>query len=193
MNSEKEQKLREELEALAGRKMLTRRDFDALAEIILQRTGETISATTLRRFWGYQEAEGGRTTAVHTLNQLSHAACGKDWATYCVMPDTEEKNEPSSDFIVEGVLLRPASLVFGDQVVLTWSPNRRVLIEFQGEDVFRVLESEHSKLEVGDTFHCAQFIASEPLMCHSLIRPGMATTNNICGKQGGIRWSRPKK
>lgn len=193
MITEKEKKLQEDLETLAGRKMQTRRDFDVLAEIVLQRTGETISATTLRRFWGYQETGNGRTTAAHTLNQLCRAVCGKDWAEYCAMTAAKGGNDSSSDFIVENVLLRSTSLVFGDQVVLTWTPCRRVLIEFQGEDVFRVLESEHSKLEVGDTFHCSQFIAGEPLVCHSLIRPGMPTTNYVCGKQGGIRWSRVGK
>lgn len=193
MNSENILKLQEDLETLAGRKMLTRRDFDQLADLILLRTGETISATTLRRLWGYQETDGERTTSMHTLNQLSRAVCGKDWQEYSTQKDTDKQQATaSSNFIVENAVLKTETLVFGNQLTVTWAPDRCVVLEFQGGEVFRVIKSHNSKLEVGDTFHCVQFVTGEPLVCHTLIRPGMAITNYICGKQGGIRWTLTK-
>ena len=48
-----EQMLREMIEKMVGRKMVVPRDFTWLSQKVEERTQQRVSASTLRRFWGY--------------------------------------------------------------------------------------------------------------------------------------------
>ncbi len=48
-----EQRLRDKIEEMTGRTMKTPRDFTWLSGQVEERTGERVSGSTLRRFWGY--------------------------------------------------------------------------------------------------------------------------------------------
>ena len=48
-----EQMLREMIEKMVGRKMVVPRDFAWLSEKVEEHTQQRVSASTLRRFWGY--------------------------------------------------------------------------------------------------------------------------------------------
>lgn len=185
------QKLQERIEILIGSRMQTRRDFDNLSALIHERTGERLSATTLRRFWGYQEHDTEHSPTIHTLNLLSRMVGMMDWEAFkerCAQGMEDDATE-SSAFIVENGILDADKLFFGQRVVLAWAPNRRLEVEYQGCEVWRVVTSENSKLVAGDIFHCRQFVNGEPLYCRDLIRRGMATTDYYCGKRGGIRFT----
>lgn len=187
--------LRREIETLAGFSMQTRRDFDRLAELVFHRTGETISTTTLRRFWGYQEARDERAVAPHTLNQLSRMLGHADWDAFCehASADALQNEERQSGFVSENNFLDSESLNFGDRIAITWDPDRRIVIEYQGAEVFRVISAEHSQLMADDVFSCAHFVQGQPLLCRSLIRVGFATSNYVCGKRSGIKFLEMKK
>ena len=45
--------LREMIEKMVGRKMVVPRDFTWLSQKVEERTQQRVSASTLRRFWGY--------------------------------------------------------------------------------------------------------------------------------------------
>ncbi len=63
-----EQILREMIERMVGRKMLVPRDFVWLSEKVLERTQQRVSASTLRRFWGY--VNEGVTASIHDIGRL---------------------------------------------------------------------------------------------------------------------------
>lgn len=182
--------LRRDIETLAGFSMQTRRDFDRLAELVFHRTGETISTTTLRRFWGYQEQRDDRTVAPHTLNQLSRMLGHADWNGFCehASAGSPQSEERQSGFVSKNNFLDSESLNFGDRIAVTWLPDRRIVIEYQGVEVFRVISAEHTQLLKGDVFSCAHFVQGQPLLCRSLIRVGFATSNYVCGKRSGIKF-----
>lgn len=182
--------LRREMETLAGFSMQTRRDFDRLAELVFHRTGETISTTTLRRFWGYQEARDDRAVAPHTLNQLSRMLGHADWNGFCehASAGSPQSEERQSGFVSENNFLDSESLNFGDRIAVTWLPDRRIVIEYQGAEVFRVISAEHTQLLKDDVFSCAHFVQGQPLLCRSLIRIGFATSNYVCGRHSGIKF-----
>lgn len=46
-------KLRDMVEEAIGRKMKTPKDFEFLSEQVFEKLHETVSATTLKRIWGY--------------------------------------------------------------------------------------------------------------------------------------------
>lgn len=68
------------LEQSLGRKPHTPRDFDAFSEIISNATGETISASTLKRLWGYRKTEGRPFTS--TLDILARFLLYRDFSNF---------------------------------------------------------------------------------------------------------------
>lgn len=193
------QKLRDDVESFFATPMQTRRDFDRLALAVTERTGESVSPTTLRRFWGYQEQEGGYTVSTHTITMLCRLVGARSLEEYearirqDATADADGAGKPASEnsaFINGDEVLETDMLIFGDRIVLSWAPNRRVEVEYQGREVFRVISSENSKLRPADTFHTRQFVNGEPLYCRSLVRCGVATSDYYCGKQGGIHFTK---
>lgn len=72
---------------------------------------------------------------------------------------------------------------------IVWRPERKITIQFEGQDQFIVKESTNSKLKEGDIFHCLQFIENQPLFLSGVYRKGMPPSDYICGRQGGIIWN----
>lgn len=178
--------LRTYVETYAGFSMQTRRHFDILAEMLFSKNKELVSATTLRRFWGYQE-KGVCTASVHTLNVLSKLVGYHDWMEFC-NSDVDTKSI-ASELLHSQNTLDVDTLSIGQRVQVTWHPDRKIIIEFLGGDAFRVLSSEHSKLREEDTFHCKQIVVGEPMCCTELLRPGYAAMSYICGKSGGLTFN----
>lgn len=81
-----------------------------------------------------------------------------------------------------------SALDVGEEVTLTWCPGRIVKVKYRGNDEFEVVESVNSKLEVGYTFVCHQFVADEPCYLSNLCRKGCEPCNYVCGQTGGIKW-----
>ena len=80
-NQQAKERLIESVEAVAGRKMQTPKDFDFLSELIFDRLRQHISATTLKRLWGYlPETSAPR---LSTLNLLSQFVGCESWEAFC--------------------------------------------------------------------------------------------------------------
>ena len=178
-------KLREKVEKVAGRAMMTPRDFDYLSSRIFDATRSYVGSTTLKRFWGYIEADKGKRPSRNTLNVLALYTGYADWERFAQSFDSE--TEVQSDFLPNNCL-RTASLAQGDRVQLTWLPDRCVTICYEGMSMFKVIESLNSKLSVGDTFLCECFVDGEALYLHCLVHEGKAPTNYVCGKINGVRF-----
>ena len=70
-----------DMEAAVGRQMHTPRDFDLLSERIFEKTHQNISATTLKRLYGYlQESVTPRRSSLNLLAQFLDYT---DWDDYC--------------------------------------------------------------------------------------------------------------
>ena len=96
-------KLRDRIEETVGRKMKTPKDFDFLSEQVFEKLHETVSATTLKRIWGYlSEASIPR---ISTLDILSQYVGYTDWASF--MEQTPRISFPESQD-AETVSAKPA-------------------------------------------------------------------------------------
>ena len=63
-------KLRDMVEEAIGRKMKTPKDFEFLSEQVFEKLHETVSATALKRIWGYlSEASIPRISTLDILSQ----------------------------------------------------------------------------------------------------------------------------
>ena len=175
-------RLIDHVEKVMGKSMQAPRDFMMLYEQLKDFTGDSISISTLKRIWGYTHTD--TSFSLHSLDLLSRMVGYNNWDSFL----KDESDIPTSQVFVNKKL-KSFSLEPGEKMKLTWQPNRVVLVEYQGCNKFKVLESQNSKLQTGDVFHCEQFMESEPLIMTHLIRKNMDPCDYICGKQSGVRWS----
>ncbi len=176
------ERLKEEVEKVVGRKIKAPRDFDFLARQVAGYMGDTISVSTLKRMWGYVATQCK--PSKFNLDLLSRMVGYLDWDSF-----VEGQDSPaSSRFFIRSKLIADA-LYVGEEVKLTWYPGRVVTIKYLGNDSFEVVESVASKLAVGDTFTCHQFVDDEPLYLSNLSHENMPLSNYVCGQTGGIKWN----
>lgn len=175
-------KLRDAVEQTAARKMVTPKDFDFLSGMIYERTREMINSFTLKRFWGYIERGGVSRT---TLDILSHFAGYTDWNQFSQIADNPPQQESG---MIAGTQISTRELQPGDCLRLRWQPDREVMVRFEGLDLFTIIDSQGSKLQVGSTFHSAFFVSGQPLILNCLVMPGQAPCNYACGSSHGIQF-----
>lgn len=175
--------LRKSVEDAVGRKLSTPKDFIFLSEQIFSRLHVMLSPTTLKRFWGYLK-EGGE-PRLSTLNVLSQYVGYKDWDEFC--DSRKQSVQIQSNFILSRCL-RAETINIGQRIILTWLPDRKCLIEYEGNQKFKVLWAENTKLRTGDLFYCSVFMEGEPLYIDRLLRNNMSEVSYVAGKVNGIRF-----
>ena len=89
------ERLKEAIEERFGRKMLTPKDFEYLSAYIAEQQHETVSASTLKRLWGYiQTSSLPRRTTLDVLARLLDFA---DWDAFCLNdPDNAQQDRLAS-------------------------------------------------------------------------------------------------
>lgn len=95
------------LEEKMGKRMHTSRDFEALATSIFEQTHQLISASTLKRLWGYLDE--GVTPRRSTLDLLSQFLGYAEWDAFCEQ-QTEESPADSgfaTEAAAEGMASEP--------------------------------------------------------------------------------------
>lgn len=76
----------------------------------------------------------------------------------------------------------------GDRVEGTWLPNRRCVFRYEGDARFTVVEAEHSKLQVGDTFETAAFLIGQPMYLDNLCHTDLPPTSYVAGSKHGLNF-----
>lgn len=182
-------KLRSMVEQTIGREIHTPRDYTFLHNQIQELTHQSLSMSTLKRVWGYTSREFN--ISRYTLDVLSKLVGYTSWDNFVESSEIKENNselEASSHSVIIRRLSARA-LNQGDKVRLHWQPNRCVEIEYEGLDLFRVIKSENSKLQVGDKFQTMMFIDYQPLFLYCVQREGLPPFDYRCGNNGGIVWN----
>ena len=86
------ERLCEAIETVASRKMHTPKDFDFLSQLLLERQGQHISASTLKRIWGYVNSDSMPRRS--TLDVLAQFVGSKDWDDFCNNATPEPSPSP---------------------------------------------------------------------------------------------------
>ena len=175
-------KLKQLVEDSIPRKIKTPADFVYLSGVIFERCGETISETTLKRIWGY--IEGYDTTRFHTLSILAKFVGYNDWDDF-VNENTNDPNEQSEEIMQKCIYTK--NLKPGERIYFTWTPDRECLVVFLGDNSFKVIDAQNSKLQKNDTFICSFFIEGQPLYLDDLTRDGETYAMFVVGKKGGLK------
>lgn len=171
--------LRKEIEKQVGREMKTPKDFAFLSERIFETTHKHLNDFTLKRFWGYIDRGGCNNT---TLNILADFVGYGDWGGYV---NAAEGNDNTSGALSDAFLTIRA-LKVGAMIRLRWNPDRIVDVRYEGEERLRVMESQKSKLVVGDVYRCSTIVANQPLILFREDSDGAFSTPYVCGKRSGV-------
>ena len=175
--------LLQDVEKAYGRKIRTTTDFEALSVVIEREIHELLSASTLKRLWGY--VSGTRVPRPSTLDILCKFIGKRDFPTYC--KELREDKTVSSRFF-SSKTVAAESLPIGAGIMLGWAPDRLVKLEYLGNCEFVVRESANSKLGPGDRFSAGSFMLGFPLYIPALHQASdpAASVSYVAGAVSGL-------
>lgn len=152
--------IREKIENIFGKPLMTHNDFVELASSIRNKTHKHISETTLERVWNYS-TRGYNNISLYTLNVLSEYAGYYDWQKFC--EELKKENDSDSDMFDDPVLFSK-NMQPGDRIKLGWMPDRLCFIKYLGNNRFIAEECNNSTMKEGDIFSCLEFRINHPVV-----------------------------
>lgn len=178
------EKLLSHVEKTFGNSIRTPKQFESLRESIMQHTGVLLSATTLKRLWGYLDEQVAPRES--TLDILASYAGWSSWKDFAdgIVPEIESGTVANMRINVRKDLEK------GDTIRLLWHPGRICDVEYLGDMEFKVTYAENTRLQPGDRFFCPLIITGEPLYLDNLRRNGLELGVYVCGRRSGISFVR---
>lgn len=178
----KQDLLKQEVERMMGRQLKEARDFEELSDLIISHTHERLSPTTLKRLWGYLKNEEVETRP-HTMDVLARLVGFHDYEDFCARAD-------GLDEVQSGILsesgITTEGMRRGQRLVITWRPDRRIVVRHLGGSRFEIVDAENTKLNVGDTFRCHLMIQHEPLYLDDVVHLGQPAMTYVAGWRDGV-------
>jgi len=153
-------------------------DCDALQHHIFTVCRSRISASTLKRLFGFDKATEPRLQTLDVLaSYVGYFSWDKLIDNLCVNAcnESETLNE-----------LQPSSLKVEDEVELRHKPSSIILIKYTGNDSFIVKMAVNNKLQHGDELTVGRIIQSYPLIIKDVVRNGFSLGHQIVGRCSGI-------
>ena len=171
--------IQKKLEAKLGKEIRLSADCMTLALDIEQVTHQHIGVNTLKRLLGFIHDE--RKPRVSTLDIVANYLGYNNWDT---LIDAEEAS--NSDFQMADGGIDISQLPIHSKVQIEYYPNRKVIMEYQGDFIFQVISSENSKLQVNDVIEVHHIIPSFPLIVSNVNRNGKPLGLFTAGKASGL-------
>lgn len=175
-------RLKADVEKKFGSSLGKRGDFDQLSSVIYEATREMLSSTTLRRFWGYQSDQNTRCSR-STLNVLAHYIGYRDWNNYCT-----KRGKTIESGYLDTQRITCEELTIGQQILLTWLPDREVTLRYEGDRRFTIVKSLNSKLRPGGICTIDVMLQGEQLLMLDLTYPGESPICYACGTKCGVKY-----
>lgn len=153
---------------------------EALAMAIKEATGQTLGTTTLKRMMGF--VAGAASARPSSLDIIAQYLGYPDYNL--LVKDLGEDVEISDFRAVESI--DSADLEAGEQIQLTYHPNRVLVLTYIGDNRYVVNESRGSKLLKGDKLMIAGFYVGFELLISDVERSGRHLGSYQAAKQGGL-------
>ena len=169
--------LRCAVERRFAKRLSTTADFTALSEEM----EEMVSPSTIKRLWGYVGMHVIPRTS--TLDELAKYAGYDSYRAFC--DSLRESDFRSSEFF-QADRIDSAQLIPGDKVSIGWQPDRFVTMEYIGDNHFKIIEADNSKLQPGDIFEAITIMKGIPLYISGINRDGKRSDPYVAGRDGGI-------
>ena len=165
-----------EVEKRYGRRLSSSKDYESLSVLIEYLINERISASTLKRIWGYVSSHP--TPREATLDILSRFAGFKNFKDFC--------NHIKQTSLSESEFFSAQSIESSDIpkcacVLLGWGGSCQAVLEYLGGFKYRVIESINNDLLPQDEFYTSGFILGVPLYITSVFRNGENTVPFVAG------------
>jgi hypothetical protein len=154
-------------------------DCELLPLDIESKTGVRIGATTLKRLVGFAQDE--RTPHASTLDAIAHYL---DYAHWDELMKVEDKG--NSDFDVSDEEVRSANIQPGASIEITYLPDRKVSMKYLGNNRYKIVESENSKLKINDEVEILNFVLHHPLLVLNVWRNGEPLGQFTAGRVSGL-------
>ena len=167
-----------EVAAKFGGPVASSKDFETLSSKIEEETSQIVSTSTLKRLYGYMSLKPK--PRITTLDILSRYIGRSDFRSLCV-----ELQESSAFLSVETV--SSESLKPGQELIVSWLPDRAVRLRHIGGQEFEVLDAGRSKLRAGDRFEVKEFMKGQPLYISGICREGKTLPEYVAGRTAGIQ------
>ena len=173
--------LLEQVEKKYGRPIKTTTDFEALSVVIEHETGELLSASTMKRLWGYVSLNPD--PRISTLDILCRYL---GWNNFEAFREWLKKTPDFESAFFSTEIVNVSDLESGVHVLIGWNPNRLVDLQYIGDHRFRVASNENSQLQVGDEFELTSLMLGYPLFISRILRGGEYTPSYVAGKVDGL-------
>ena len=154
-------------------------DCEFLSLDIESKAGVHIGATTLKRLVGFAQDE--RMPHTSTLDALARYLGYAHWEE---LSQIEDKG--NSDFDTSDEEVRSADLLPDAVVEITYLPDRMVRMQYLGNKHYRIVESQNSKLQVGDEVEVQNFVLHHPLLVLNVWRHGEPLGQFTAGRVSGL-------
>ena len=153
---------------------------EALAMAIQEATGQTLGTTTLKRMLGFVSG------AAHPRpSSLDIIAQYLGYPDYNMLAKDLGEDAGISEFraveSIDSAVLEP-----GEQIQITYNPNRVLVLSYIGDNKYVVNESRGSKLLKGDKLTIAGFYVGFELLVSDVERGGCHLGSYQAAKQGGL-------
>lgn len=154
-------------------------DCEFLSLDIESKTGVRIGATTLKRLVGFAKDE--RMPHASTLDAIARYLGFTYWEE---LSQIEDKG--NSDFDTTDEEVRSADLQKDAVVEVAYLPDRKIRMQYLGNNHYQIIESENSKLQVGDEVEVLNFVLHHPLLVLNVWRSGQSLGQFTAGRVSGL-------
>lgn len=167
------------LKVKSGNDLRLPSDCDYLSLDIESKIGIRIGATTLKRLLGFADDE--RIPHTSTLDAIARYLGYAHWEEL-----SRIENKGNSNFYISDDEVRSADLQPDARVEIAYLPDRRVGMQYLGNQRYRIVESENSKLQVGDEVEILNFVLHHPLLVLNVWRNGKSLGQFTAGRISGL-------
>lgn len=171
--------IRKLIEEKLGKELRYSSDCEHLSYEIEKVTHQRISTNTLKRLFGF--IQGVQEPRLYTQDAI---ACYLGYDNWDYLWAAITKEGDSSFSAIDEIDIN--ALKTGDKVRFEYSPDRMVLVKYQGDRKFLVLESQNSKLLIDDLIDVSHFVLNHPLLVSCVIRKDVTMGNFVAGKISGL-------
>lgn len=167
------------VEEKTGQEIRYPRDCTMLAEKIFAQCNCRISASTLRRLFGFDKSKNAPRD--YTLDVIAEYIGYPSWNA--VLKSLNVTNDHTNKEITE---IDISLLKRGEKLELSYKPTATIVIEYTGNSKFKVLSVANSHLKKGDVFKTSLIAKHRPLFVLELEGRSFDEENLIEGKVSGI-------
>ena len=171
--------IKEQIENKLGKNIRYHSDLEFLCIEIEKQTKQKISLNTLKRLFGF--IGGVSEPRLYTLDTIALYLGFTNWDVYLLSLDQSGNSGFNSLKEISIESLPVSSIVeFG------YEPDRVVQVRFEGQNQFKVISANNSKLQENDLVEITHFVLNYPLVILYVVRDGKSMGRFTAGKVGGL-------